>query len=181
MQNKINLSPEDIQKCEEFAGAADTSFYAKRNQWDANKRKADSLVGKIGELAVYYSLVEKYPDISYPDFKIYKAREKSWDYDMKDTAHNFHVKSQENLQSIKFSESWIFQNQDKHIFLNHLPQDYVAFVKVNLQTKSAEVRAILPVSLLHKEQLFKAPILSKLFDKKAVYFEDLVKYELFQL
>jgi len=34
---------------------------------------------------------------------------------------------------------------------------------------------------LHEKQLFKAPVLAKLFDKRAVYFEDLKQYELFQL
>jgi hypothetical protein len=179
IMNKISLSINDIEKCDEFSKNVDTSFYIKRNQIDSSKRISDSFLGKIGELTVYYSLVEKYPDISYPDFKIYKPREKSWDYDIKSSNFNLHVKSAR--ENSKFPESWMFQSQDKHIFLNYLPKDYVAFVKVNLQLKSAEVRAILPVTLLHEKQLFKAPVLAKLFDKRAVYFEDLKEYDLFQL
>ena len=45
--NKIIFSPEDIKKCTEFSELVDTSLYAQRNQWDADKRKADSKIGNI--------------------------------------------------------------------------------------------------------------------------------------
>ena len=170
---KIIFTPEDLQKCTEFSEQVDTSLYAQRNQWDADKRKIDSKIGKLGELVVYHSLKEKYTDITYPDFKIYKAREKSWDFDLKSSEFNLHVKTQEALQGAKFGESWIFQNEDKHVFKTFFENDYVAFVVVNMFHKHGTIKQILPISLLHKMNLFKKPILAKLVSKSAVYFDDI--------
>ena len=174
---KISFSEEDIQKCKEFSENADTTFYAKRNQFDNNKRCLDSQIGKIGELVAYYNLLEKYSDISYPDFKIYKARQKSWDYDLKSSDNNCHIKTQNYVQSIRYGMSWIFQNQDKHIFKEYKDNDYIVFVSVNLLEKTGEIKKILPVKLLHEKQLFKKPVLAKLFDKSAVYFDDIKELE----
>ena len=176
--NKIIFTPEDLQKCVEFSEQVDTSFYEKRNQWNATKRIADSKIGKLGELAAYYFLKDKYPNISYPDFKIYPTKQKSWDFDMKHESFNLHVKTQESLQASKFGESWIFQSQDKHIFNIYSNIDYVAFVKVNMLQKEAEVRAIVSLEMLHNNKLFALPVLEKLqmANKLAVYYKDLEKY-----
>jgi len=171
--NKIIFSNEDVFKCKQFSESVDTTLYIQRNQFDAIKRSADSMIGKLGELTVYYSLKDKYPNISYPDFKIYSAKQKSWDFDLKDEKFNLHVKTQESLQASKFGESWIFQNEDKHVFKIFSENDYVAFVGVNLFQKYGIIKQILPISLLHKMNLFKKPILAKLTSKSAVYFEDI--------
>ena len=189
---KINFTEEDLAKCLEFSEQVDTSLYAQRNQWDANKRKADSKIGKLGELAVYYSLKDKYPNISYPDFKIYPAKQKSWDFDLKDEKFNLHVKTQESLQAAKFGESWIFQygngknrHYDKEIFDRTSPNQYIAFVKVNLLKKEGEVRAIVSLDMLHENKLFALPVLQKLqvANKLAVYYKDLSQFpeDLWQL
>jgi hypothetical protein len=171
----FNFSSEDIKKCKEFSENVDTSFYSSRNQWDENKRKADSYIGKLGELLIYNYLKPKYPEISYPDFNIYKPREKSWDYDLKHPFFNLHVKSQESIQSAKYGVSWIFQNTDKHIFKEYSDKDYVGFVGINILNKSGEIKAIVQLKLLHENLLFKLPILEKLqkANKLAVYYKDL--------
>jgi len=183
---KIIFTPEDLRKCAEFSELVDTSLYVQRNQWDAEKRKADSKIGKLGELVVYYSLIDKYPNISYPDFNIYKAKQKSWDFDLKDANFNLHVKTQEALQASKFGESWIFQygngknrHYDKEIFDRLSPNQYVAFVKVNIMKKEGEVRAIVSLDMLHDNKLFALPVLEKLqvANKRAVYYRDLEKYK----
>jgi hypothetical protein len=182
---KIIFTPEDIQKCTEFSEQVDTSLYAQRNQWDAEKRKADAKIGKLGELVVYQNLIEKYPNITYPDFKIYKAKEKSWDFDLKAPTFNLHVKTQEALQGAKFGESWIFQygngknrHYDREIFDRTSPNQYIAFVKVNLLAKEGEIRAIVSLDLLHENKLFALPVLEKLqkANKLAVYYKDLQKF-----
>jgi hypothetical protein len=182
---KIIFTSEDIQKCTEFSEQVDTSLYAQRNQWDADKRKSDAKIGKLGELVVYYNLIEKFPDLTYPDFKIYKAKEKSWDFDLKSSAFNLHVKTQEALQSAKFGESWIFQygngknrHYDREIFDRTSPNQYVAFVKVNMLTKEGEIRSIVSLDMLHENKLFTLPVLEKLqkANKLAVYFKDLQKH-----
>ena len=81
--NEIKFTKEHIQKAEDFSKAVNTSLYASRNQWDADKRKLDSKIGKLGELAVYETLKSTYSDLSEPDFAIYSAKQKSWDYDLK--------------------------------------------------------------------------------------------------
>lgn len=183
--NKINFTLEDIEKCEEFASKVNTSLYAQRNQFDADKRKKDAKIGKLGELAVYYSLKDKYPNITYPDFKIYTAKEKSWDFDLKDTSFNLHVKTQDIVQGAKYGESWIFQHgggqskhYDKEIFDMISPNQYVSFVCVDLLKNEGYVKAIVKLNFLHEEKLFSLPKLFKLqnANKLAVYYKDLEKY-----
>lgn len=172
------FSKQDIDICKKFSEEVDTSFYETRNQFDSIKRKSDSFIGKLGELTVYYYLLDKYPGITYPDFNIYEANQKSWDYDLKHSSFNLHVKTQEVLQSAKFGESWIFQNTDSHIFRKYNKNDYVAFVKVNLYKKEGIVRAIVSLDMLHNNKLFELPLLEKLQDNKlAVYYNDLERFK----
>ena len=95
-----NFSQKDIDICNEFSNNVDTTFYSKRNQFDANKRKLDTKIGKLGELVVYNTLIKTTSDISYPDFKIYDAKSKSWDFDLKSSSMNIHVKTQGVTPSI---------------------------------------------------------------------------------
>jgi hypothetical protein len=177
---QIKLSYEDYAKCDDFANNVNTSFYATRNQFSAEKRILDSKIGKLGELTSYYALKEIYKDISYPDFKIYKAREKSWDYDMKSSLYNFHIKTQDINKSKLYGESWIFQLEDKHVFKEYKDNDYVVFVQLDLKNKIGEIRNIVSVKSLHDLKLFKKPVLAKLASKAAVYYEDIktIKNEL---
>jgi len=182
---KYIFTTEDLQKAEEFSSKIDVNYYSGRDQLDVQKKRLDQKVGKLGELAVYGILKEKMNTLTEPDCKIYEASQKSWDYDMKSDTINLHVKSQLNLQALEYGESWIFQAQDKHIFVNYLPQDYVAFVIVSLIHKSAEVKAIVSLDFLHKGDLFKMPVKENLrkSNKLAVYYENLEEKpeELWQL
>lgn len=172
----IHFTQEELDICDKFANEVDTSLYARRNQFDDNKRKLDSKVGKLGEFAVYRALLDKYPDMLPPDVQIYSAKQKSWDYDLKATGINLHVKAQEYTQSSRFGESWIFQAEDSHVFKNYKENDYVAFVTVNLLQKKATVKSILKIDYLHKNALFDLPKLEKLQNNKfAVYMEKLEK------
>jgi len=171
---KITLSKEELQLCKEFSKNVNTTFYATRNQWDVIKRESDAFVGKAGEIVVYNYLKPKYPNISYPDFKIYKTKEKSWDFDLKDLSFNLHVKTQEILQGNKYGISWIFQNTDKHIFVDYSDKDYVAFVSMNLLNQYGEIKSIISLNFLHENKLFAPPVLQKLqSNKSAVYYKDL--------
>ena len=174
---KIIFTQDEINICKEFSEKVNTSFYANRNQFDNVKRMADANIGKLAEFAVYNSLIEKYPTLTLPDCNIYKPREKSWDYDLKSNEWNAHIKSQEVLQGSKYGISWIFENTDKHVFINYKPNDYVVFVSVNFMQKTAEIKSIVKVSTLHELQLFKKPVLAKLITKSAVYYDDLKDFE----
>lgn len=179
----IDFSQEDLDKCQDFADNVDTSLYTRGNQFSKRKRQWDSMTGKLGELVVYYNLIDAYPELTYPDFKIYKSFQKSWDYDLKDPKFNLHVKTQDLKQSERYGTSWIFQKQDKSIFFESKENDYVAFVIVDNLKEQGEIKAILPVSFLNTHSLFKPPVLAKLFNKMAVYLEDLssIGENLFQL
>lgn len=173
----IKFTKEHLQKADEFANAVNTSLYARRNQWDADKRKLDSKIGKLGELAVYEALKPTISDLSYPDFAIYTAKQKSWDYDLKAKDINLHVKCQNIVQGQRYGESWIFELTDKHIFKEYTDNDYVAFVTVDLAKGEGYIKSILKVSELHKNQLFKKPKLDKLVSKAAVYYTDISSYD----
>jgi len=172
----IKFTKEHLQKADEFANAVNTSLYARRNQWDADKRKLDSKIGKLGELAVYETLKPTISDLSYPDFAIYTAKQKSWDYDLKAKDINLHVKCQNVVQAQRYGESWIFELTDKHIFKEYTENDYVAFVTVDLVKGEGNLKSILKVSDLHKKALFKKPKLDKLVSKAAVYYTDIESF-----
>jgi len=72
---KIKFSEEEVASCEDFSQKVDTTLYARRNQSDNEKRKKDAKIGKLGEIAAFNFLKEKYPDLSSPDFNIYSAKE----------------------------------------------------------------------------------------------------------
>lgn len=178
----IKFSTEEINTCDTFAKNVDTSFYKNRNQNDNSKRILDTKVGKLGEVATYHFLKEKYPDISYPDFTIFDKSQKSWDYDLKSSELNFHVKCQEFEQANRFGESWMFQLNDKHVFENYKNNDYVAFVLINMVTKSAEIKSIKLIKNLHENKLFSETKLTKFKGiKVCVYYQNLKKIGLFDL
>jgi hypothetical protein len=182
---EIKFTQDQIDQCTQFAEEIDTSYYASRNQESDSKRKKDQIVGKLGEIAVYTYLKDKYPSISYPDFKIYDKKDKSWDFDMKGENINLHCKSQELKMSKKFGESWTFQRGDGHsknydleIFDKKTPHQYVAFVIVDLQNNAATIKAIVELDFIHKKDLFKLPIMAKLREnnKSVVYFREMKEY-----
>jgi hypothetical protein len=169
----IKLSQEDIDICIEFSNSINTSHYASRNQFNDDKRKLDQQVGKFGEIAVYKYLKLKNYDVSYPDFQIYSASKKSWDYDLKTPDINFHVKSQSITQGNRYGISWLFQLGDKHVMTNYKDNDYIAFTSVDMDNFTVNIRSILQVAKLHQLNLFKPPKLPQLFNKCAVYLNDL--------
>lgn len=169
----IKFNKQDLQTCEEFANNIKTGFYATRNQFNNEKRIKDNIIGKLGELAIFYYFKNKNVELTQPDFKIYSASKKSWDYDLKGTDLNLHVKSQSIEQGKKYGVSWIFENTDRHIFKEVLDSDYVCFVVVDLNNASAEIKSIIKLTDLHHKELFKKPKLAYLTTKSAVYFDDI--------
>jgi hypothetical protein len=189
---KYVFTKEEVDACKLFSEAVDTSHYSKRGQNNDQKRQKDALIGKLGEVATYHSLKDKIHGLTIPDFKIYSAKEKSWDFDLKGQEVNVHVKTQDVEQGEKYGVSWIFQygngkNQhyDKEIFDKLTPNQYVVFVSLSLKDNLAIIRAILKLEFLHERKLFGLPKLEFLQkeNKKAVYLKDIERYsdQLFQL
>lgn len=182
---EIKFTQDQIDQCVKFSEEIDTSRYVSRNQQDSDKRKKDQVVGKLGEIATYQVLKDKYPSLSPPDFKIYAIKDKSWDFDLKGDSINLHCKSQDTKSSKKFGESWTFQrgddlrkNYDKEVFERKTPNQYVSFIVVDLANSSATIKAIVDLDFLFKKDLFKKPILAKLRDsnKSVVYFHDMKQF-----
>lgn len=182
---QIKFTQPEIEQVLDFANKIDTSHYAKRSQFDNEKRKQDQIVGKLGEIAVFNTLKAKYDTLSSPDFNIYEKSKKSWDFDLKANNINLHVKSQNLVQSKKYGQSWIFQkgngvnrNYDKEIFDKISPNQYVSFVLVDLDKYEAEIKAIVTLDFLHKKDMFKPPVLEKLriANKMAVYYNDIKEF-----
>lgn len=187
---KFEINKDVFEKCTKFAAdSVGTSIdkYAQRKQYNSSKIQKDIRVGKIGEVAVYNFLSEKYPDITYPDFNIYDKKDKSWDADLKipNTNISVAVKSQDAESSIAYGDSWVFQfnmgksyDCDSAIFKEEDDDHYVSFVSLNTPKKTGEIRAIVKVSWLHKKNMFKPMKLKHLQGNKvAVYLEDLQKHE----
>lgn len=172
----IKFSQDDLKKCQKFAEEIDTGYYSSRGQFNNAKRIKDQAIGKLGEVAVFSYLKEKKIELTEPDFQIYGKNKKSWDYDLKETTNshrNLHIKSQSSEQGEKYSISWIFQKEDRHIFKDYTENDYVAFTSINLEKENAEIKAIVSVANLHKLYLFKAPKLAYLNSKLAIYYDSL--------
>jgi hypothetical protein len=184
---KFYFTKEEYDACELFSQAVDTSHYAKRSQNNESKRIKDALIGKLGEVAAYHYLKDKIDGLSTPDFNIYEAKNKSWDFDLKAEGFNIHVKTQDNDIGEKYGTSWIFQygngknsHYDKEIFDVTSPNQYVVFVSLFLNGKDsvANIRAVTRLEFLHQKKMFSLPKLERLqfANKKAVYLKDLEKY-----
>jgi hypothetical protein len=189
---KYNISEEINNKCIKFAEDSVNSsadHYAKRNQNNIEKIKKDIRVGKIAEQIVYEHFVKEYKTLSAPDYNIYNKGQKSWETDLKDSNNlKIAVKGQDIMSNIHFGESWIFQKGDgikdcdKEIF-KEKNNNYVAFVSLNIPKRIAEIRAVVKVSWLHDNDLFKETQQEYLKSNKvAVYYSDLEKFkEIYQL
>lgn len=188
-QTKFIITPDIYQRCSDFAKASvgtSSDKYARREQFDIDKIAKDIRNGKIGEEGVYNNLLASYPQLTPPDHNIYDKNNKSWDPDLKDLASNTRigVKSQDVESAIHFGESWVFQfragqkyDVDKGIFGEDDEQHYVAFVALNVPKRIGEIKALVKVSWLHKNSLFKEMQKQNLRSNKvAVYYEDLAKY-----
>lgn len=175
------FTEEEIKKCKEFSEKINTDYYSNRNQSNNEKRKKDQLIGKLGELLSYNYLNDKLENLSYPDFNIYEKNKKSWDFDLKSSNHNIHVKSQDIEQGLKYGESWLFQTSgskfkgyDKEIFDRISQNQYICFCIINLKENIGEIKSIVSLDYIHENNLFKYPKLEhlKLNNKLAVYFND---------
>jgi len=189
LNENLVITPEIYEKCKQFAKASVSSSvdkYAKRNQFDVEKITKDIMNGKIGEELVYSQLISKFPKLNPPDHQIYSKKEKSWSPDLKDlgSGTKIAVKSQDISAEIAFSRSWVFQYNnsrkfdcDTGIFGKDQDNHYVTFVSLNVPKRMGIIRAIVKVSWLHQNKMFKEMKKQSLKGNKlAVYFDDLEKF-----
>lgn len=181
----INIEKKWISDATDFAEksiSTNINKYISRNQPNIKKGMNDNRVGKIGEEVVYNYLVKIMPEITKPDYIVYKVKNKSWEKDLRDIATNVKigVKTQTKQSAERYGQSWVFQNEDKGINGNDKIdiENYIAFVLIDLDNKVGMIQGIVKVPWLHEKELFKPMKLAYLQNnKKAVYYDDLMKYE----
>jgi hypothetical protein len=186
---EVKLTETQIRKCKEFAQKSSTNHYAKRGQFNKDKIQDQISTGKMGEIVAYKTIKKEIPTIGKPDFKIYEAKNKTWDCDLIDSDNDIKilVKTQDCSSAVKYGQSWIFQysngknrgGKDKSVFVSPEDNYYVCFVMMDVPDGVGRVLSVCSVKNLVSNQLFKDPICKKLVGiKKAIYYKDLVKHDL---
>lgn len=187
------IEKEDLNQCIEFANqSVSTSVdkYSKRNQFDTAKIREDIIFGKLGEVYAHKFLIGKLPTLSLPDFKIYEAKDKSWDTDLTDNSGvRISVKTQNLLSKISFGESWVFQynngktfDSDTEVFHSIDDKHFACFMAINYAARTIEPKAVISIDFLKKNSLFKEMKKTNLIGNKvAVYYEDIKNFNLWQI
>lgn len=169
-----------IKLCEIFADrviSTNISQYEKRKQFDQKKIWNDIFYGKIAEWGVYFIYSERgRKNLDPPDMKIYKAKDKSFDADLKFGLFNLHIKSQTYESSARYGDSWIFQAKDP-LFESANEYDILVGCRVSLDqpSKSYIEGALVEIKLekaFHDLIIGKTKLSKFSENKKAVYLKD---------
>lgn len=106
----LYLTKKDIKLCKSFTRqrVGDSDLYKKRGGF----KEVDILSGAMAEIAVYRLLKSRGVDVDHPDFSIHEKGRKSYDADLSDGYHHFHVKGQTLESKQKYGASWIMQRKD---------------------------------------------------------------------
>jgi len=86
----------------------DNALYEKRGGFKVE----DIISGALAELAVYKLLKSNGIKVAKPDFTIHSKGQKSYDADLSDGLHHFHVKGQTLESKKRYGASWIMQRKD---------------------------------------------------------------------
>lgn len=113
----------------------------------------DVISGAMAELGVYRMLKEKGVPVGYPDFKIYEANRKSYDADLTDGLHHFHVKGQTLASKERYGASWIMQRKDP-IINNPEKLHYIVPCTVDINTGRVEIYGIFSIKSLINQACF---------------------------
>lgn len=202
---KFIISEDMLNKCKKFGiDSVNSSLdkYASRHGFDISdpnaveraltKFSSDICCGKIGEELVFKKYLEKIPGLTAPDYNIYSKKNKSWEPDLKDMDSNLTiaVKSQDIRSKLDNEESWVFQlgnkgkDTDKAIFNKSDGNHYVALVSLNIPKRFGEIKAVIKLSWIHNNNLFREMNIKELNGNKcAIYYDDLKSFsnELWQL
>ena len=185
----IELPKKVLKACDNFGEKISTKYIAQKRNQNSNKVNKDHAIGKKGECVVYLAFKEGMENgwvLDKPDFKIYKAKDKSWDADLilrkGKSVKKIHIKTQEVTQSERFGLSWIFQfrnkdgkgGKDSEIFRIKDKNSFVCFVSFDNKDGIGKICYICSVSYLLKNKLFKDPKKESLHGiKKCVYAKDI--------
>ena len=162
--------------CNEYESSKKKRY--QRNQFNKERIIQQNIIGKIGEFAAMFYLLDQCKQCSSPDMKIYKGKKKSFDADLVLDNQPLHVKSQSKASSDYFKcVSWTFQKGGKGAGhtdpLTKRPlDDLVIFCHVDGQ----DIEIFGPYQWKDIKPLLKDPILDRLKGiKQCIYLEDLKK------
>ena len=142
----IFLSKAFQREAKQFAtkrGEQNLALYEKRGGF----KKEDLISGAMAELAVFRLLKDAGIKVGKPDFTIHATRTKSYDADLTDGVHKFHVKGQTLESKERYGASWIMQRTDPII---NKPErmHYLVPCTVDIYTGRVEIYGILSIMSL---------------------------------
>ena len=119
------------------------ALYEKRGGF----KKEDIVSGAMAELAVHQLLKSKKVNVGKPDFTIHTTRQKSYDADLTDGKHKFHVKGQTLESKSRYGASWIMQRTDPII---NKPEKlhYLVPCTVDVKTGRVEIYGVMSITSL---------------------------------
>lgn len=165
---KIRISKLEMRKIKEFAHlrSQNVGLYKKRGGF----KYIDVVTGAMAEFGVFKVI----PGLSEPDLEIYKAKDKTFDADMKDGDNRmFHVKGQSKYSADKYGDSWLMQKTDP-ILNDPRNKNYLVLCTVDIQNEIVEIRACIPVRTIVSYNLLMLPVLPHLQDNKyALYMDEI--------
>lgn len=142
----IFLTKADQKRARLFAEARvndNIELYQKRGGF----KKEDIISGAMAEIAVYRLLKNNGIKASKPDFTIHTVRKKSYDADLTDGLHHYHVKGQTLESKSLYGASWIMQRTDP--IINHPKRmHYLVPCTVDIKTGRVEIYGILSIMSL---------------------------------
>lgn len=132
----------DQKKARAFAKerTKDNALYQKRGGF----KEEDIISGALAECAVYKLLKSNGVDVAKPDFTIHSKGKKSYDADLSDGLHHFHVKGQTLESKKRYGASWIMQRTDPII---NKPErlHYLVPCTVDIETGRVEIYGIMSI------------------------------------
>lgn len=144
-------------------------IYSAKGTGDSNKVEAYAYLGKMGEYAVFNTLLSsgKYKFISPPDIAIYKKEQRSHAADLVADGKKIHVKCCNATEWI--ATSWLFSTEDPLVD-RPTEDDIVAFVAIRPVGKKFECYFVKATEL---KGMYKKPVYAKTV-AHAIYESDLI-------
>ena len=147
----IFLTKKDMKTARDFAKkrCENVSLYQKRGGF----KEIDIISGAMAEIAVYKLLKSQGVRVGKPDFTIHSNGRKSYDADLFDGLHHFHVKGQTIQSKERYGASWIMQRKDPIV---NSPQKlhYLVPCVVDTSTGRVEVFGIMSIVSLKAHACF---------------------------
>ena len=141
----IYVTKADQKRCRDFAKerTKDNDLYEKRGGFKIE----DIISGALAETAVYKLLKSRGVAVKKPDFTIHSKGQKSYDSDLSDGLHHFHVKGQTLESKKRYGASWIMQRKDPII---NKPErlHYLVPCTVCIETGRVEIYGIMSIMSL---------------------------------